>query len=114
MLRRSIAIAHLRRIFTTVSSDELDHLRSENAELRRRLETTRTEIDELRAEALQRRTEVRQLVADLPNVVSRRAVVREMVREGAQHPDKPGVIGRGLRKIGRGPRKAFRLITRGR
>ena len=114
MLRRSIAIAHLRRIFTTVSSDELDQLRSENAELRRRLETTRTEIDELRSEALQRRIEVRQLVADLPTVVSRRAVVREMVREGAQHPDKPGVIGRALRKMGRGPRKAFRLITRGR
>ena len=97
-----------------MSSDELDHLRSENAELRRRLDTTRTEIDELRAEALQRRMEVRQLVADLPTVVSRRAVVREMVREGAQHPDKPGVLGRGLLKIGRAPRKAFRLITRGR
>ena len=97
-----------------MSSDELDHLRSENAELRRRLETTRTEIDELRAEALQRGIEVRQLVADLPTVVSRRAVVREMVREGAQHPDKPGVVGRGLGKFCRGPRKAFRLITGGR
>ena len=96
-----------------MSSGELDHLRSENAELHRRLEATRTEIDELRAEALQRRAEVRQLVADLPTVVSRRAVVREMVREGAQHPDKPGVVGRGLRKVGRAPRKAFRLITRG-
>ena len=106
-------MAHLRRIFITVSSDDLDHLRSENAELRRRLDATRVEIDELRAEALQRRAEVRQLVADLPTVVSRRAVVREMVREGAKHPDKPGVIGRGLRKIGRGPCKAFRLITRG-
>jgi uncharacterized coiled-coil DUF342 family protein len=95
-----------------MSSDELDHLRSENAELRRRFETTRIEIDELRAEALQRRNEVRQLVADLPTVVSRRAVVREMVREGANHPDKTGVIGRALRKIARAPRKAFRLITR--
>ena len=47
-------------------------------------------------------------------MVSRRAVVREMVREGAQHPDKPGVVGRALRKIGRAPRKAFRLIRRGR
>ena len=96
-----------------MSSDELDHLRSENAELHRRLETTRGEIDELRADALQRRDEVRQLVADLPTVISRRAVVREMVREGVNHPDKPGVFGRGLRKIGRGPRKAIRLITRG-
>ena len=39
LLGRSIAIAHLGRIFTTVSSEELDHLRSENAELRRRFET---------------------------------------------------------------------------
>jgi chromosome segregation ATPase len=61
-----------------VSSEELDHLRSENAELRRRVETVRAEIDQLRAESLQRRDEVRQLVADLPAVVSRRAVVRQM------------------------------------
>jgi len=106
-------MGHPGRIFTTVSSDELDHLRSENAELRHRLETTRGEIDELRTEAQQRRHEVRQLVADLPTVVSRRVVVREMFREGANHPDKPGVVGRALRKLGRGPRKAIRLITRG-
>jgi chromosome segregation ATPase len=61
-----------------VSSEELDHLRSENAELRRRVETVRAEIDQLRAESLQRREEVRRLVADLPAVVSRRAVVRQM------------------------------------
>ena len=59
-------------------SKELDHLRSENAELRRRVETVSAEIDQLRAEALQRRDEVRRLVADLPAVVSRRAVVRQM------------------------------------
>ncbi len=93
-------------------SDELDHLRSENAELRRRLDAVRVEIDELRAESLQRRDEVRRLVADLPTVVSRRKVVREMLREGANHPDKSGVVGRALRKLGRGPRKVFRLITR--
>jgi chromosome segregation ATPase len=95
-----------------VSSEELDHLRSENAELRRRIEVVQTEIDELRADAQQRRAEVRQLVADLPTVVSRKAVVREMLREGASHPDKSGVFGRALRKIGRGPRKIVRLITR--
>jgi hypothetical protein len=95
-----------------VSSEELDHLRSENAELRRRLEAVRIEIDELRAESLQRRGEVRQLVADLPTVVSRRTVVRQMVLDGAKHPDKPGVMGRAMRKLGRGPRKVLRLITR--
>jgi hypothetical protein len=35
-----------------------------------------------------------------------------MLREGANHPDKSGVVGRALRKIGRGPRKVVRLITR--
>jgi len=100
------------RIFTTVSSGELDHLRSENAELRRRIEEVRIEIDALRAESLQRRAEVRELVADLPKVVSRRAVVREMVIEGVHHPDKPGVMRRAVRKAGRAPRKAYRTITR--
>ena len=95
-----------------MSSEELDHLRSENAELRRRVEVVQAEIDELRTESLQRRDEVRQLVADLPTVVSRRTVVREMVRESVNHPDKAGVFGRALRKLGRGPRKAWRLLTR--
>ena len=95
-----------------MSSEDLDQLRSENAELHRRIEVVRAEIDELRAESLKRRDEVRRLVADLPTVVSRRTVVREMLREGANHPDKPGVLGRALRKLGRAPRKALRLITR--
>ena len=95
-----------------MSSEELEHLRSENAELRRRINAARGEIDELRAQSLQRRDEVRALVADLPTVVSRRTVVREMFREGANHPDKSGVLVRAFRKLGRAPRKAFRLITR--
>ena len=101
------------RIFTTVSSGELDQLRSENAELRRRIEEVRIEIDALRAESLQRRAEVRELVADLPKVVSRRTVMRQMVIQGAHHPDKSGVMGRAVRKVGRAPRKAYRTITRG-
>jgi chromosome segregation ATPase len=95
-----------------VSSEELDHLRAENAELRNRIERVQSEIDVLRAESLQRRDEVRRLVADLPAVVSRKSVIREMVREGARHPDKAGVAGRAIRKLGRAPRKALRLITR--
>ena len=95
-----------------MSSEELENLRSENAELRRRIDEVRSEIDQLRAESLQRRAEVRALVADLPTVVNRRTVVRQMFREGANHPDKSGVLGRALRKLGRAPRKAFRLITR--
>jgi len=107
-----MARAHPGRIFTTVSSEELEHLRAENAELRRRVEAVRAEIDQLRHESLQRRDEVRALVADLPTVVSRRRVLRQMVSEGVQHPDKAGVFVRAMRKLGRAPRKAFRLITR--
>ena len=100
------------RIFTTVPSEELDRLRSQNAELRRRVEATRIEIDELRAESLQRRDEVRSLVEGLPTVVSRRTVMRKMVVQSVHHPDKPGVLGRAVRKLGRAPRKAARVITR--
>ena len=74
-------IAHPAYLYQ-VSSEELDHLRSENAELRRRVEAVRAEIDQLRAESVQRRDEVRQLVADLPGAVSRRAVVRQMLGIG--------------------------------
>ena len=87
-------------------------MRAENADLRRRVDAVQASIDELRAESLQRRDEVRQLVAELPTVVSRRTVLREMLREGANHPDKSGVLERALRKLGRGPRKAWRLLTR--
>lgn len=70
-----------------VSSDELDRLRAENTELRRRIGVVRSEIDELRAESLQRRDEVRKLVADLPAAVSRRAVIRQMFRRPRRHAD---------------------------
>lgn len=69
-----------------VSSDELDQLRAENAELRRRIDVTRDEIDRLRAEALQRRDEVRRLVADLPAAVSRRALIRQMFHRSRHQP----------------------------
>jgi hypothetical protein len=82
--RRSIAFAHPAYLYQ-VSSEELDHLRSENAELRRRVDIVCAEIDQLRAESLQRRDEVRQLVADLPAVVSRKAVLRQMFGRGARH-----------------------------
>jgi cell division protein FtsB len=72
-----------------VSSEELDHLRAENAELRRRVEVVQAEIDQLRAESLQRRDEVRRLVADLPAVVSRKAVVRQMFVRGARPAQIP-------------------------
>jgi hypothetical protein len=107
-----MASAHPGRIFTTVSSEDLEHLRAENAELRRRIDTAQAEIAQLRDESLHRRDEVRALVADLPTVVSRRQVVYTMLQDGVRHPDKAGVVKRAVRKLGRAPRKALRKINR--
>jgi hypothetical protein len=95
-----------------VSSEEIEQLRAENAELRRRIELTKGELEQLRQESLARRAEVRDLVADLPTVVSRRTVLKEMLNEGVHHPDKVGVVRRAVKKLGRAPRKALRIATR--
>jgi len=82
----------------------------ESEELRRRLEVVERLLDDLQAESLQRRAEVRALVADLPAVVSRRTVLRALVVDSMQHPDKAGVATRALRKLGRAPRKLVRTV----
>jgi hypothetical protein len=45
-------------------------------------------------------------------VVSRKTVLRTLVSEGIHHPDKAGVACRALRKLGRAPRKAVRILRR--
>lgn len=75
---------YIRAYLYQVPSEEIDQLRSENAELRRRIDSVRAEIDELRAESLKQRDEVRRLVADLPSMVSRRALVRQMLGRGTR------------------------------
>jgi hypothetical protein len=89
---------------------DLDALRAENAELRRRVELADAAIAELRAEALERRAEVRAMAEALPTAMSRHALVMGMLRDVRHHPDKKGVVGRGIRKLGRAPRKAVRLV----
>jgi hypothetical protein len=93
-------------------ASELEALRAENAELRRRIDEATALLDALQAESLERRAEVRALVADLPVVVSRKTVLRTLVSEGIHHPDKAGVACRALRKLGRAPRKAVRILRR--
>ena len=92
---------------------ELDvgQLRAENAELRRRVEAAEAAIAELRAEALARRAEVRAMAEALPAEISRRVLVRTMISEALHHPDKAGVVRRGVRKAGRAPAKAVRIAT---
>ncbi len=94
------------------SDHELERLRSDNAELRRRVEQAEGAIAELRSEALERRRHVRELAESLPAVVSRTHVVRTMMSEAVHHPDKSGVARRAVRKLGRAPRKALRMLFR--
>jgi hypothetical protein len=88
---------------------EVDLL-AENAELRRRLEEADRHLTVLRAEALDRRAEVRALAEALPAAMSRHALVMGMLRDVRHHPDKAGVTRRAIRKLGRAPRKAARLV----
>jgi hypothetical protein len=95
-----------------VTSAEIDGLSAENDELRRRVRLAEQQIDTLRAEALQRRAEIRSMAEALPTAMSRHALVTGMLRDVRHHPDKAGVIGRAVRKLGRAPRKAVRLVFR--
>ncbi len=95
-----------------MSSDDVERLTAENAELRRRVEAAEAAIATLRAEALQRRADVRSLAEGLPQVMSRRTVARALVRDAGRHPDKAGVATRAVRKLGRAPRKAVRIVLR--
>jgi hypothetical protein len=88
----------------------MDRLRDENSELRRRVEAAEQVISQLRTEALQRRAEVRAMAEALPTAMSRHALVKGMLHDVRHHPDKSGVAGRALRKLGRAPRKALRLL----
>ncbi len=90
--------------------DELEALRAENTELRRRVEHAERAIAELRGESLARRAEVRSLAEQFPAAMSRHALVTGMLRDVRHHPDKRGAVGRAVRKLGRAPRKAARLL----
>ena len=90
------------------ADDELQMLRAENADLRRRVEAAEAAIGTLREEALQRRQQVRDLVADLPVAMSRKTLLRQVVSDAVHHPDKKGVLVRAVNKARRGVRKATR------
>ncbi len=92
---------------------ELERLRNENAELKRRLEVVDGELLALRDEALARRAEVRQLAESLPTAVSRRTLVTQMTKDAIGHPDKTGVATRAFRKIARAPRRLMHVLGLG-
>ncbi|TPW15762.1 MAG: hypothetical protein FD127_591 [Acidimicrobiaceae bacterium] len=93
-----------------MSSTDLDRLRAENDELRRRVELAEQQIGVLRDEALARRAEVRTMAEALPSAMSRHALVGEMLHDVRHHPDKRGALGRAVRKLGRAPRKLARIV----
>jgi hypothetical protein len=94
-----------------MSATDLEALRAENAELRRRVEIAEAAISELREGALARRAEVRTMAEALPAEVSRHALIRATLRDAVRHPDKRGVARRALRKLGRAPVKAYRIAV---
>ena len=89
---------------------DIDQLAAENAELKRRVTEAESVIATLRAEALERRAEVRAMAEALPTAMSRHALVMGMLRDVRHHPDKKGVATRAVRKLGRAPRKAARIV----
>jgi hypothetical protein len=93
-----------------VPTIDLDALQAENTELRRRVELAEAELARLRTEALERRSEVRSLAEAFPAAMSRHALLTGMLRDVRHHPDKRGVVVRAIRKLGRAPRKAARLV----
>ncbi len=97
---------------TDSPAGELVRLAEENAELRRRVDAAQATIAELRTEAIERRAEVRSLAEALPTAMSRHALVHQMLHDARHHPDKRGVFGRAVRKLGRAPRKAARMLLR--
>ena len=88
---------------------ELEVLRAENVELRRRVEAAEADIDTLRRESLERRAEVRRMAEALPAEVSRRTLLRAALYDVRRHPDKRGVAARAARKAGRAPVKLIRI-----
>lgn len=67
-------------------------------------------LDELQRRTAQRRAELAKIAAALPATISRRTVLRSIVADIRQAPNKTDIAGRGLRKLGRAPRKAARLV----
>ena len=86
----------------------IDALRAENEALRARVEAAEAAIAELRAETLERRQQVRDLVSDLPVALSRKSLLRQVLRDGVKHPDKRGVVTRAANKARRDASDALR------
>ncbi len=69
-------------------------------------------LDILQRESEERRAELREIAAQLPAAMSRRAILRKIAADFRYAPQKGDVFIRAMRKIGRGPRIAARWLKR--
>ncbi len=67
-------------------------------------------LDELQRESAARRDELRSLAEELPDVTSRRAMVRSMASSVVHTPDRRLVFKRVVLKIGRAPADLWRHL----
>ena len=74
--------------------------------------TVEAMLDELQRESEQRRVELREIAAQLPEAMSRRAILRKVAADVRYAPDKGDIVTRALRKLGLGPRAAARWLRR--
>lgn len=67
-------------------------------------------LDELQRESEERRIELREIAAQLPAAMSRRAILRGVAADFRHASGKRDIVTRALRKIGRAPRTALNAI----
>jgi hypothetical protein len=72
--------------------------------------TIEERLDELQRESELRRRELREIAAQLPAGLSRRALLRSMAADFWHAPGKLDVVSRAARKAGRAPRRAFLAV----
>lgn len=67
-------------------------------------------LEELQAHSAQRTAELREIAAELPAVVGRRAMLRLLVGDARHSVDRREVLGRGVGKLRRVPRATINKI----
>lgn len=73
-------------------------------------ESIEAQLDQLQRESEERRRELQAIAAALPQVTSRRAVLRDMARSVVDAPDKPLIVKRGVLKVLRTPTDIVRRL----
>jgi hypothetical protein len=67
-------------------------------------------LDELQRESERRRQELREIAAELPAAMSRRAILRAMAADFRRAPGRGDVVRRGFAKAAKAPRQLYLKI----